>query len=33
MLETMYEDHELVRHAMLNHMSLMDTINESSTII
>ena len=33
MLETMYENHELVRGAMLNHLGLMDTMNESETII
>ena len=33
MLESMYENHELVRGAMLNHLGLMDTMNESETII
>ena len=33
MLDSLYENHELVRGAMLNHLSLMDTMNESETII
>lgn len=33
MLESMYENHETVRGAMQNHLSLCETMTESETII